>query len=85
MGTNYICRKLQSWTRLESYIKGMEVLASVKDNSADRKHKHFFRKYVWFLSLSCDIFNYLHLGYDHKAYMDYMDLAVRCPQKGRWI
>ena len=25
------------------------------------------------------------IGYDYTAYMDYMDLAARCPQKGRSI
>ena len=26
---------------------------------------------------------FLYVGYNYTAYMDYMDLAARCPQKGR--
>ena len=45
-----------------------------------------------YFQISCSE-NYIHfivniyylIGYDYTAYMDYMDLAVRCPLKGHCI
>ena len=36
-----------------------------------------------FLGTADSEFHIVYISYDYMAYMDYMDLTVRCPQKDR--